>query len=38
MRFLDYYGCKSHWHESGIITDLNEDKLLYTLGVNKNIK
>ena len=36
--FLDYCGCKSHWHESGIITDINEDKLLYTLGVNKNIK
>lgn len=31
--FLDYCGCKSHWHESGIITDINEDKLLNTLGI-----
>lgn len=35
--FLDYCGCKSHWDESGIITNFNEDKLLYTLGIIKNI-
>lgn len=33
--FLDYCGCKSHWHENGIVTDINEDKLLYILGVKK---
>lgn len=33
--FLDYCGCKAHWHESGIITDINKDKLLHTLGINK---
>ena len=35
--FLDYCGCKYHWHESGIMTDINKDKLLNTLGVNNNI-
>lgn len=34
--FLDYCGCRAHWHESGIITEINEDKLLSTLGINKN--
>lgn len=33
--FLDYCGCKSHWHETGIMTDINEDKLLYILGLNE---
>lgn len=32
--FLDYCGCKSHWHECGIVTDINENKLLYILGIN----
>lgn len=36
--FLDYCGCKCHWHESGIITDINKEKLLNTLGLyNFNI-
>ncbi|MCC3867067.1 DUF116 domain-containing protein [Terrisporobacter mayombei] len=35
--FLDYCGCKYHWHENGIMTDINEDKLLNTLGINDNI-
>lgn len=25
---LDYCGCKKHWHQKGIITDLNEHRLL----------
>ena len=25
---LDYCGCKNHWHEEGICTDLNESKVL----------
>lgn len=29
---LDYCGCKNHWHESGIVTDINKDRLLYILG------
>ncbi|WP_455538316.1 DUF116 domain-containing protein [Terrisporobacter sp.] len=31
--FLDYCGCKSHWHDKGIITDINIDRLLYSLGI-----
>jgi uncharacterized protein len=29
---LDYAGCKSHWHQEGISTDLNMKKLLQTIG------
>ncbi|MCW6088339.1 DUF116 domain-containing protein [Clostridium sporogenes] len=32
---LDYCGCKNHWHEKGIVTDINSDRLLYTIGVEK---
>lgn len=31
---LDYCGCKNHWHSKGIITDININRLLYTVGVN----
>lgn len=31
--FLDYCGCKAHWHEEGIITDINEKLLLYSFGI-----
>lgn len=30
---LDYCGCKSHWHKEGIVTDMNTNRLLYTVGV-----
>lgn len=33
--FLDYCGCKKHWHKNGIPTDLNEDQLLKVTGVKK---
>lgn len=29
---LDYAGCRSHWHEDGVSTDLNFKKLLETIG------
>lgn len=29
---LDYCGCKSHWHESGIITNININKLINIIG------
>ncbi|MBD3276509.1 MAG: DUF116 domain-containing protein, partial [Candidatus Marinimicrobia bacterium] len=29
--FLDYCGCKNHWHEDGIMTDLNGNHLLKTV-------
>lgn len=32
---LDYCGCKSHWHKDGIATDINVDRLLYTIGIDK---
>ncbi len=32
---LDYCGCKNHWHKNGIVTDINVDRLLYTILVNK---
>ncbi|WP_434796716.1 DUF116 domain-containing protein [Terrisporobacter vanillatitrophus] len=32
--FLDYCGCRYHWNDGGIMTDINEDKLLNTLGVD----
>lgn len=32
---LDYCGCKNHWHKNGIATDINIDRLLYTVGVNQ---
>ena len=31
--YLDYCGCKLHWDQAGIITDINLNKLLYTIGV-----
>jgi uncharacterized protein len=30
---LDYAGCKSHWHQDGVSTDLNLNKLLETIEV-----
>ena len=30
---LDFCGCKSHWHDEGIITDINRERLFYILGV-----
>ncbi|NFA61984.1 DUF116 domain-containing protein [Clostridium sporogenes] len=32
---LDYCGCKNHWHEKGIVTDINSDRLLYIIGIEK---
>lgn len=32
---LNYCGCKKHWDERGIITDINVNRLLHTIGVNK---
>lgn len=32
---LDYCGCKKHWHERGIITDISVNRLLYTIGVKE---
>lgn len=29
---LDYCGCKQHWHEKGIVTNINEEQLRRTLG------
>jgi len=26
--FLDYCGCKNHWHQDGIMTDMNSRQLL----------
>ena len=33
--FLDYCGCKDHWHDKGIITDINMSYLLYSLGIEE---
>lgn len=30
---LDYCGCKNHWHENGIVTSINYNRLLYTMSV-----
>lgn len=30
---LDYCGCKKHWHDTGIVTDINLDVFHRTLGV-----
>jgi hypothetical protein len=30
---LDYCGCKRHWHNEGIPTDINMDKLKQLLEV-----
>ncbi|WP_027624481.1 DUF116 domain-containing protein [Clostridium lundense] len=32
---LDYCGCRNHWHEKGIVTDINSDRLLYIIGIEK---
>lgn len=32
---LDYAGCRNHWHEKGVSTDLNVKKLLETIGVDR---
>lgn len=32
---LDYCGCKSHWHKEGIITGININRLLHTIGKSK---
>ncbi|WLD29947.1 MULTISPECIES: DUF116 domain-containing protein [unclassified Clostridioides] len=34
---LDYCGCKNHWHEKGIVTDINVDRLLYTIGIKDTL-
>lgn len=33
--FLDYCGCKDHWYDKGIITDINMSYLLYSLGIEE---
>jgi hypothetical protein len=33
--FLDYCGCKKHWHKDGIPTDLNEEQLQKVVDVLK---
>lgn len=33
--FLDYCGCKKHWHKDGIPTDLNEAQLRKVTGISK---
>ena len=33
--FLDYCGCKDHWHDKGIITYINMSYLLYSLGIEE---
>lgn len=33
--FLDYCGCKDHWHDKGIITDINMSYLLYSSGIEE---
>lgn len=30
--FLDYCGCKKHWHKNGIPTDINEEQLQKVVG------
>lgn len=30
---LDYCGCKKHWNQTGIMTDLNKERLIYTADV-----
>jgi uncharacterized protein len=34
--FLDYCGCKKHWHKQGIATDLNNDQLRKVVEGSKN--
>jgi hypothetical protein len=33
--FLDYCGCKKHWHKTGIPTSINQEQLAKTLKQNK---
>lgn len=33
---LNYCGCKSHWHKSGIVTSIDTKRLLYTFGIENN--
>lgn len=33
--FLDYCGCRNHWHPTGISTDLNFNRLLHILSLPK---
>ncbi|KNF07620.1 hypothetical protein CLPU_14c00380 [Gottschalkia purinilytica] len=35
---LDYCGCKNHWHEEGIITDINVHKLMDILNISKAVE
>lgn len=34
---LDYCGCNKHWHEEGIITDINISQLFNILGITKTL-
>ena len=33
---LDYCGCRKHWHERGIPTDINFGRLLEILGIENS--
>lgn len=33
---LDYCGCKQHWHDTGIVTDINLNAFLQTMGITNS--
>lgn len=35
---LDYCGCKNHWHDEGIVTDINFNKLCEVLQIDNMLK